>query len=73
VIARHDGLGSLEDLLDRLEDALRRLADPGAPLERAVTDYEEAGRLLAAAQDRLEAAAARVARTIADVAGESLT
>ena len=62
---------SLEDLLERLENALQRLADPGAPLERAVTDYEEAGRLLAAAQERLEAAAARVAQTIADAAGEA--
>ena len=69
---RPAGSESLEDLLDRLEDALQRLADPGAPLERAVTDYEEAGRLLAAAQDRLEAAAARAAQTIADVAEESL-
>jgi exodeoxyribonuclease VII small subunit len=57
---------SLEDLLERLEKALQRLADPGAPLERAVADYEEAGRLLAAAQERLDAAAARVAQTIAD-------
>ena len=43
-------------------------SDPGAPLERAVTDYEEAGRLLTAAQLRLEAAQARVAQTMADVA-----
>jgi exodeoxyribonuclease VII small subunit len=57
---------SLEDLLGRLEQALQRLADPGAPLDRAVTDYEEAGRLLAAAQERLDAAAARVALTMAD-------
>jgi len=33
-----------------------------------VTDYEEAGRLLTAAQLRLEAAQARVAQTLADVA-----
>jgi exodeoxyribonuclease VII small subunit len=72
VIGRHDGSESLEDLLDRLEAALHRLADPGAPLERAVTDYEEAGRLLAVAEGRLEEAAARVARTISDVAGESV-
>jgi exodeoxyribonuclease VII small subunit len=72
VIGGQDGSESLEDLLDRLEVALHRLADPGAPLERAVADYEEAGRLLAAAHDRLEAAAARVAQTIADVAQESL-
>jgi exodeoxyribonuclease VII small subunit len=64
--------GSLEDLLERLEEALRRLADPTAPLERAVTDFEEAGRLLAAAEERLEAAASRVATTIADTSGDSL-
>jgi len=59
---------SLDELLARLEAVLHRLADPGASLERAVTDYEEAGRLLAAAQQRLETAAARVAQTMADVA-----
>ena len=59
---------SLDVLLARLEAVLHRLADPGASLERAVADYEEAGRLLAAAQQRLETAAARVAQTMADVA-----
>ena len=59
---------SLDELLARLEAVLHRLADPGASLERAVADYEEAGRLLAAAQQRLETAAARVAQTMADVA-----
>jgi exodeoxyribonuclease VII small subunit len=65
------GSESLEALLGRLENALHRLADPGAPLERAVADYEEAGRLLATAQERLDAAAARVAQIIADAAGDS--
>jgi exodeoxyribonuclease VII small subunit len=51
---------SLDDLLDRLEAALQRLADPAAPLDQAVSDYEQAGRLLAAAEARMEAAARRV-------------
>ena len=59
---RGDAAGAtVDDLLDRLEAALHRLADPTAPLERAVADYEEAGRLLAAARARLEAASRRVA------------
>ena len=52
---------TVDDLLDRLEAALHRLADPTAPLDHAVADYEEAGRLLAAARARLEAARRRVA------------
>jgi exonuclease VII small subunit len=52
---------SLDDLLDQLEAALPRLADPAAPLDQAVSDYERAGRLLAAAELRMEAAARRVA------------
>jgi exodeoxyribonuclease VII small subunit len=52
---------SLDDLLDQLEAALQRLADPAAPLDQAVSDYERAGRLLGAAEARMEAAARRVA------------
>ena len=55
----------LDDLLDRLEATLQRLADPTAPLERAVADYEEAGRLLAAARARLDAAVRRAAELTA--------
>jgi exonuclease VII small subunit len=51
---------SLDDLLDQLEAALPRLADPAAPLDQAVSDYERAGRLLAAAEVRMEAAVRRV-------------
>ncbi|MDQ6772954.1 MAG: exodeoxyribonuclease VII small subunit [Candidatus Dormibacteraeota bacterium] len=54
-------LPGLEQLLDRLEATLQRLADPGAPLQRAVTDYEEAVRLLAAAEASFKAAADRLA------------
>ena len=53
---------TLDELLDRVEALIARLADPAAPLERLVTDYEEATRLLAAAQARLDAAAERVAQ-----------
>jgi exodeoxyribonuclease VII small subunit len=60
------GADSLEDLLRGLEQALQRLADPAAPLERAVSDYEEAERLLAAAEARLRAAAATIAEVSAD-------
>lgn len=52
---------SLDDVLDRLEAVLQRLADPAAPLDQAVADYEEAGRLVATAGAQLEAAARRVA------------
>jgi exodeoxyribonuclease VII small subunit len=55
-----EGAG-LDATLDRLEVLIGRLADPGAPLERLVADFEEAGRLVEAAQARLDAAAARVA------------
>ena len=51
----------LDDLLDQLEAALQRLSDPAAPLDQAVSDYERAGRLLGAAEARMEAAARRVA------------
>jgi exodeoxyribonuclease VII small subunit len=52
---------SLDDLLDQLEAVLQRLADPAAPLDQAVSDYERAGRLLGVAEARMEAAARRVA------------
>ncbi|MBO0746540.1 MAG: exodeoxyribonuclease VII small subunit [Candidatus Dormibacteraeota bacterium] len=58
--------GSLEELLRQLEDTLHRLADPGAPLERAVSDYEQAERLLSAAEDRLREAAAAIAEVAAE-------
>lgn len=51
----------LDSLLDRIEDVIGRLADPAAPLERLVTDYELATGLLDAAQARLAGAADRVA------------
>jgi hypothetical protein len=36
-----------------------------------VTDFEEAGRLLTAAEERLQAAASRVSRTIAETTAGS--
>jgi exodeoxyribonuclease VII small subunit len=56
-----DGGPSLDELLAGLEAALQRLADPSAPLDRAVADYEQARRLLAAAEVRLATARRRVA------------
>ena len=50
----------LDGLLDRLEAVIGRLSDPGAPLERLVADYEEAGRLVEAAQGQLDAATGRI-------------
>jgi len=52
----------LDALLDQLEVLIGRLADPNAPLDRLVADFEEAGRLVEAAQAQLAAAAERVAR-----------
>jgi exodeoxyribonuclease VII small subunit len=51
----------LDGLLDRLEAAIGRLSDPTAPLERLVSDFEEAGRLVELAQSRLDAAEERIA------------
>lgn len=51
----------LDGLLDRLEELIARLADPAAPLDRLVADFEEAGRLVAAAEVQLAVAAERVA------------
>lgn len=51
----------LDAVLDRLEATIGRLSDPGAPLERLVADFEEAGRLVELAQAQLDGAAARVA------------
>ena len=51
----------LDGLLDRLELLVGRLSDPAAPLERLVADFEEAGRLVEAAQAQLDAAAGRAA------------
>jgi exodeoxyribonuclease VII small subunit len=56
-----NGGPSLDQLLESLEAALQRLADPSAPLDRAVADYEQARLLLAAAEVLLEAARRRVA------------
>jgi exonuclease VII small subunit len=51
----------LDQLLDRIEALIGRLADPNAPLDRLVTDYEEAGRLVEAARNQLGAVADRIA------------
>lgn len=59
---REAGGPGLDGVLDRLETVIGRLSDPNAPLERLVADYEEAGRLVDAAQGQLDAAAERLAR-----------
>jgi exodeoxyribonuclease VII small subunit len=56
------GAPSLDQLLDSLEAVLQRLADPAAALDQAVADYQQARRLLAAAEARLEVARRRAAR-----------
>jgi len=58
-VTEPEALG-LDALLDRLEALIAGLSDPMAPLERLVADFEEAGRLVGAAQAQLEAAAARL-------------
>lgn len=45
---------SLEEVLDRLEGAVRRLADQSAPLERMVADWEQAQALARDAERRLQ-------------------
>ena len=57
--AEKEPLG-LDGLLDQLEAVIGRLSDPSAALERLVADYEEAGRLVEAAQGQLDAATERV-------------
>jgi exodeoxyribonuclease VII small subunit len=57
----------LEELLDHLEVVIGRLSEASAPLERLVSDYQEAARLLAAAEARLDAATRRVLELGPDV------
>ena len=50
----------LDALLDQLEVLIGRLADPNAPLDRLVADFEAASRLVVAAQAQVAAAADRI-------------
>jgi exodeoxyribonuclease VII small subunit len=59
--AAEAGGPSLDELLEALEATLQRLADPSAPLDRAVADYEKARGLLGAAEERLEVVRRQVA------------
>ena len=52
-----DASAGVDALLDRLEAAIRRLAAGQAPVEELVADYEEALRLLAEAETRLQSLA----------------
>ena len=56
------GTPGLDDLLDQLEMLIGRLAEPSAPLDRLVADFEAASRLVEAAQAQLAAAADRIAQ-----------
>lgn len=47
----------VDEALDRLEAVIGRLADPNAPLERLVGDFEEAGQLAVMAEAALKRAA----------------
>jgi exodeoxyribonuclease VII small subunit len=59
----------LEELLDQLEAVIGRLSEGSAPLDRLVSDYQEAARLLEAAEARLDAATRRVLEVGTDVGG----
>lgn len=50
----------LDQLLDRIEVLIGRLADLNAPLDRLVMDYEEAGRLVEAARNQLGVVSDRI-------------
>lgn len=59
----------LEELLDHLEAVIGRLSEGSAPLERLITDYQEAARLLEAAEARLDTATRRILELGPDVDG----
>ena len=59
----------LEALLDHLEVVIGRLSEGSAPLERLVSDYQEAARLLEVAEARLDAATRRVLELGTDLSG----
>ena len=56
------GLLTFEQLLERLEDLTGRLASGEVGIEEAADLYEEAGRVYAAARDRLAAVQERIER-----------
>ena len=51
----------VDDLLDRLERAIAKLADGKADLDQVVAAYDEARRLAAEAEAELEKLSARLA------------
>lgn len=69
--AGHDAL-SFEQLLERLEDLTAQLSSGEVGIERAADLYEEAGRVYAAARDRLAAVQERIDRLRA-AAGDNST
>jgi exodeoxyribonuclease VII small subunit len=63
-VPKPDDLGALtfEQLLERLEELTGKLASGEVGIEEAADLYEEAGRVYAAARDRLAAVEARIER-----------
>lgn len=51
---------NLDELLDRLEQAIGRLADGSASIDKLVAAYEEAGRLAEQAEQELARVEARL-------------
>ncbi len=70
-IANSDELSELsfEDALQRLEGIVKQLESGDAPLEAAITLYEEAQRLRAHCEARLSVAEARITRLQLDSSG----
>lgn len=58
--------GSVDAVLDRAERNLSRLADGSLALEELVVAYEEAGRLLDEAEDRIRQLREGAAIPVAD-------
>jgi exodeoxyribonuclease VII small subunit len=57
---------SVDDVLDRLEATIAKLAEGTAPIDRLVSAYEEATKLLEQAEKELAAVEKRLAEQPAD-------
>jgi exodeoxyribonuclease VII small subunit len=63
---------SFEAALQRLESLVQRLESGQAPLEEAVTLYEEGARLKALCEARLKAAQLRVEKVVLGADGQAV-
>jgi exodeoxyribonuclease VII small subunit len=63
---------SFEAALQRLESLVQRLESGQAPLEEAVTLYEEGARLKALCETRLKAAQLRVEKVVLGADGQAV-